>query len=174
MISFIYEGVKYIRYDDCWCDEHYMTAPLCVQSVLDRQYADSLDLKEYDSEELLKLADEFKKNQSYHLAIRYYYEVIRRVDIGDCSYIYPRLSACYRKVGRAREAIELMTFLKNKFGVQSISAVLLTSVAAAYCDLLEYDNALKCANRAYVLMGKRTSPELSLVYRRINSNMKTK
>ena len=172
MISFVYEGLKYIRYNERWCDEHYMIAPLCVQSALDRQYADSLNLEEYDTNELLKLADNFKNNQSYHLAIRYYYEVIKRVDIVECSYIYPRLSSCYHKVGRAREAIELMTFLKNKFGLQSISAVLLTSVAAAYCDLLEYDNALKCANRAYVLMGKRTSLELSLVYKRINNNTK--
>lgn len=172
MISFVYEGVKYIRYNERWCDEHYMIVPLCVQSALDRQYADSLDLTNYDTSELLKLADNFKKNQSYHLAIKYYYEVIQRVNIDECSYIYPRLSSCYRKVGRAREAVKLMTFLKNKFGLQSISAVLLTSVVAAYCDLLEYDNALKCANRAYVLMGKRTSPELSLVYKRINSKTK--
>lgn len=172
MISFVFEGVKYIRYNDHWCDEHYMIAPLCVQYALDRQYADSLSLEEYNDNELLNLADKFKENKSYHLAIRYYYEIIKKADIVDCSYVYPRLSSCYRKVGRAQEAIELMTILKNKFGLNSISPVLLTSVAAAYCDLFEYDNALKCANRAYVLMGKRTSPELSLVYKRIKSNTK--
>ena len=168
MICFLYEGKKYIRYDNYWVNEHYEIAPLIVQTELDKQYANSLSLDSFSVDELIALADEFKKNESYHLAIKHYKEAIMRADIEQCRFIYPRLTSCYRKIGRAQDAVQLMTYIKNKFGLHMITPVLLTSVAAAYCDLHEYENARKCANRAYAILGGKSDPALINVFRRIN------
>ena len=59
--------------------------------------------------------------------------------------------------------------MKKKYGVEIVNEALLTSVAAAYCDIGEPENAIKCCNWAYrVLKTKLTdkSLELSNVYLR--------
>ena len=45
-----------------------------------------------------------------------------------------------------RKVIDLFSETKRKYGTDFITPVLLTSVAAAYCDLKEYENALRCCN----------------------------
>lgn len=50
-----------------------------------------------------------------------------------------------------------------------LSVPLLTSLAAAYCDIGHYSLAMTCAKRAYAIQGggKNYSTELSLVFMRI-------
>ena len=66
-----------------------------------------------------------------------------------------------------RSAIELFSFAKNKYGDQFITPVLLTSVAAAYCDLGEYENALRCCKWAYKRFDAQFDASLRNVFARI-------
>ena len=65
-----------------------------------------------------------------------------------------------------RKVIDLFSETKRKYGTDFITPVLLTSVAAAYCDLKEYENALRCCKWAYKKFGG-FNPNLSNVYTRI-------
>lgn len=167
MITLTYNKQKYIRYNNYWVDEHYEVAPLVLQDILDREFSATIDLSRYTVRELVRLADDFKGNESYHLAAKHYQEALSHASIEECRYIYPRVTSCLRRIGKAREAVRLLTFIKEKFGLSMITPVLLTSVAAAYCDLNEYDNALNCAKRAYAMLNGNASEELRLVFKRI-------
>lgn len=80
----------------------------------------------------------------------------------------PILTSMYRLTGQPRRAIDEAERYVAYYGVQ-YTAPLLTSVAAAYCDLGDYENAKKFAGRAYAKQGGNIGEEneLSLVYKRI-------
>lgn len=50
------------------------------------------------------------------------------------------------------------------------SAALFTSIAAAYCDIDNYETARKFANLARSISGMESSPELISVYKRIKQS----
>lgn len=168
MESLEFEGKTYIRYNGYWVNTHYEIAPLSVQAELNKRYAKTLSLEQYTVEELVRLGDVFKKTESYPLAVKHYQEAITRANPSECRYIYPRLTSCMRQIGQARQAVEILSFLKEKYGMKLITPVLLTSISAAYCDLKEYDNAKKCADAAYRLLKGNPSAELRSVYARID------
>jgi len=167
MDQFEYKGQKYRRYNDEWVDECYQIAPLAAKAELDKMYADSLELDSYSTQELVKIADVFKSNESYYLAAKHYKEALLRGTIEECKFIYPRLTSCLRKMNRAQEAVEMLTFIKQKYGLNMITPVLLTSVSAAFCDLKRYDDARKCYKMAVARLHGNVSPELINVKRRI-------
>ena len=167
MVKFEYKGKTYLRYNDEWVNEHYEIAPLAVKADLDKMYADSLVLDSYTTQELVRLADTFKGNESYYLAAKHYKEALMRGTIEECRFIYPRLTACLRKMNRAQEAVEMLTLFKQKYGLHMVPPVLLTSVAAAFCDLKQYDDARKCYRMAVAKMNGNVSPELMNVKKRI-------
>ena len=70
-------------------------------------------------------------------------------------------------MNRAQEAVEMLTFIKQKYGLNMITPVLLTSVSAAFCDLKRYDDARKCYKMAVARLHGNVSPELMNVKRRI-------
>ena len=71
-------------------------------------------------------------------------------------------------VGQSTKAIELYSTLKNEKSFDILNNVAIqTSVAAAYCDLCEYSNAITCAKRAYALCNGNAPDELKLVFKRI-------
>ena len=172
MLSLAFEGKKYFRYKDKWINDDDMVVCLDLQEKLNRRYAEIVDLSSVDAETLIREADKFKRSESFTLAIRYYEEAVKKSDGRTIASIFPRLSSCYRMCGQARKAIDLLTEAKKKHGKEIIKPELLTSAAAAYCDLEEYDNAKKCADRARAMMGRQSSDYLIAVYRRIKSEKK--
>ncbi len=80
----------------------------------------------------------------------------------------PILTSMYRLIGKPQLAIDAAEEYVRKLDV-SYSVALLTSVAAAYCDLGDYASAKKFADLAYATQGggKGEKTELSLVYARI-------
>ena len=65
--------------------------------------------------------------------------------------------------------MDLLSEAKAKYGEEIINQVLLTSVAAAYCDLGEPENALKCCRWGYKILkdcNGEQSLELSNVFLR--------
>lgn len=170
-VTIEFEGKTYTRHNNqYWVDEQQQVVPLSVQEALDKRLAMQIPIEKYPSHKLVSLADDFKKNESYSIAAKYYKEALKKATRSERFYIFPRLTSCYRAMGAATEVVKLMTSIKKNYGLEAITPVLMTSVAAAYCDLEEYDNAKKCADRAYVMMQGNISPELQKVYARIRKN----
>ena len=169
MLSLVFEEKKYFRYNNKWVDCNDMVVHLALQDKLNQRYAEIVDLSAFDVKSLIEEADRFKKSESYILAIRYYEEAVKKCDSRTVSSLFPRLSSCYRKCGMAKKSIDLLSEAKKKHGMKIVTSELLVSAAAAYCDLEEYDNAKKCADRANAISNNSHNEYLTAVYRRIKS-----
>lgn len=86
-------------------------------------------------------------------------------------YIIPRVSACYRKLGKARSAIDFYKKAVQEHGNCILDTVVLTAVSSAYGDINDWDNALDCAKRAAALNGGVIDEYLENVFGRINYNL---
>ena len=89
--------------------------------------------------------------------------------------VFPIITSCYRAKGQPQKAIDFWMENKKIF-VSCLSVPLLTSLAAAYCDVGNYDLAKMCANRAYAMQGGSLhyQTELSMVYGRIKKETQEK
>ncbi len=162
-----YEGRTYFLRNGKWTGSDSFVASEEMQKILNKRYADTLDLTAMDVDTLLWHGDQFKQSSSYHLAIRFFSYAVDLADEQTLSYILPRLTSCYRKNGLPQKAIDLLTYASRKFGRHIISSALLVSAAAAYCDMKDYEHARQCCNRAYAASNGETSAELRAVYGRI-------
>ncbi len=167
-----YQGETYTRNKTKWLDSRHLTVHDSLQKTLNELYTASLDPCAMDMNELLEHADKFKASSSFGLAIRFYEYAAEEADFKTLSYILPKLTSCYRHQGFPEKAIEILTFAREKFGAGMISPVLLTSAAAAYCDMGQYDKAKMCCDRAYAMLDGKASGELRAVYGRIDKNTK--
>lgn len=162
-----YEGKNYIRNNANWLDSHYVAVPENLQRILNRLHSETIDFSGYSEEELIAEGDKYKESASFELAISFYEQVLDVCDAHTARYVLPRITSCYRSCGMARRVIDRFTEIKQKFGEDFITPVLLTSVAAAYCDLSEYQNALSCCRWAYKKFGGQIEEPLRRVYARI-------
>lgn len=161
-----YNGEIYRRTKSKWVDSRNFNVHESLQKELNSLYLDTLDYSAYTVEELVKEGDKFKDTSSYQYAIAFYEKACAECDTVTLSYILPRITSCYRMCNMPRKVIDLFTDIKSKCGTEFITPVLLTSVAAAYCDLKEYDNAIRCCRWAYKTFGE-FNPILSNVWSRI-------
>ena len=168
-----YEGEQYTRRSGKWVDSRCTVVCENLQKELNKLFAETLDLKMLTVEKCIAEGDMFKASSSIGVALKYYEEAISRADRRTLIYILPRITSCYRKNGLAQKVIDVLVYASNKYGRDVVTPVLLTSAAAAYCDLRDYKRALKCCNRAYAQLNGRISGELSLVYKRIRSECPT-
>lgn len=170
MESLQYRGSIYRRISGKWCDDRNYIVSETLQRELNNEYvAQSYsDISHFDTKTLIHEGDKFKECATYNLAIKFYEAACRKCERKDMSYILPRISSCYRKAHQSAKAIEMFSFAKKKFGKDIImTEALLTTVAAAYCDLHEYENAKKCCDIAYARAKGMVGGELRMVYRRI-------
>lgn len=79
------------------------------------------------------------------------------------------MTSCYRAGNEPEKAVDLCKKAKLKYGNSILSPELLTSVAAAYLDLNEFENGKKCCDRAYAKSNGKASDELKNVYKRLHS-----
>ena len=158
-----YNGKTYYRNNSKWVDADCLVVPIYLQHILNtltfREDIDSISYEEAKSE-----GDKYKASESYNLAIKYYEEALKKADnFSRVSVILPRITSCYRKTGTPRKVIELLSEAKAKYGEDIVNKALLTSVAAAYCDLGEPKNAIRCCRWAYkVLKAESNEPSLEL------------
>ena len=162
-----YNGESYRRNNSKWVDSRHLVVHETLQRTLNRLYLETLDYSAYSVEELVKEGDKFKESSSYQYAIAFYEKGVAICDEATLSYILPRITSCYRKCNMPRKVIDLFADTKNKYGTNFITPVFLTSVAAAYCDLREYENALRCCKWAYKNFGGEFNSNLSSVWARI-------
>lgn len=169
--SIEYQGRKYTLNGDYWIDESYMIAPSSIQMELNQICFSEEILNETDIDILVETGDRYKKSSSISLAIKCYRRAIEIAEanenISKLQSILARLTSCLRDQGKPEEVVSLFASIKKRFNSKIFNSALLTSAAAAYCDLQEYENAKKCCDRAYALSGGKVSGELRSVYGRI-------
>lgn len=163
----VYNGKEYTKYGNKWVDSRCCVAPDSVQRELNNQMFAEIDLDSLSVEELVSAGDSYKKSHTQNLAIKCYEKTLEKCDDKTVRYILPSLTSCLRRQGKANEVILIFTKMRTKWGSKMLSSAALTSIAAAYCDLGEYENAKKCCNRAYAMSNGNSSGELKAVYGRI-------
>ena len=161
-----YNGQTYTRRHSKWLDSGNLAVCESLQKTLNHIYIESTDLSSYSVEDLVAEGDKFNNSSSYQSAIKFYEKALEDCDADTYNYILPRITSCYRKCNMPRKVIDLFAETKRIYGTGFLSTPLLTSVAAAYCDLKEYENALKCCKWAYKKYGK-FNPHLHNVWERI-------
>lgn len=167
-----YDGKMYYKRNGKWYDENYCETPIALQNKLNSTYNESINYNNMNYLRIIEIADGFKKSNSFIMAIKTYEKAMEKTNkVEHIKYILPRITSCYRKNNQASKAIELYTKVCKMYGYDILNEVLLTSIAAAYCDLEQFDNAKKCADRAYAIAKGNYSEELKLVYKRINKNI---
>ena len=144
-----YKGQTYLRTNARWTDTRRIAVPETLQRILNSLYLETLDYSGYSVAELIAEGDKFKESSSYESAIAFYEKAIDLCDQRTLQYVLPRITSCYRLGHHPHKVIELFSAVKQRWGEAFITPVLLTSVAAAYCDLKEYENALRCCRWAY-------------------------
>lgn len=164
----LYNNAIYYRQHRRWIDMRGITVHEILQQKLNNEYINSIDIESLPVKKIIVIGDNMKKSASPLLAIKCYEYAAFRCDKKALIYILPRITSCYRQCNMAKKAIELFKFAKEEYGEDMLTPALLTSAAAAYCDIKEYENALKCCKRAYATGGKKNE-ELSLVYKRIKA-----
>ena len=167
MAEIVYNRKTYTRNDSKWIDRDYMVVHETLQRELNQLYLKTLDLSSYSLKDLISEGDKLKDSYAYDYAIAFYEKAVEICDEETLKYILPRITSCYRHEKRPKKAIELFSYAKGKYGEDFITPVLLTSVAAAYCDLKEYENALRCCRWAYKHFNGDFDPNLSNVFARI-------
>ncbi len=166
-----FEGKSYHRRSKSWVDSSGLIVCGILQDKLDTAFEESLDISSMPVAELLVLGDRFKRNESISKAIKYYEIASQKANERELAYILPRLTSCYRLQERPSRAIEILTYANEKYGEKMLTPALLTSAAAAYCDMGMLTKAQKCCDRAYAKSGDKTSEELNAVHERILREM---
>ncbi len=138
-----YEGQIYIRANNKWVNENYRVAPSAIQSTLNQKFFSEENLKNFSAGRLMQIGAIYKNTSSEHLAIICFKKALEKDNGRLLKYILPMLTSCLRKQGKAKEVVEIFSEIKQKYGSEVFTPPLLTSIAAAYCDLYEYDNAKK-------------------------------
>ncbi len=163
----IFEGKEYRRYTEKWVDTNNMTVSEILQDRLNAAFFQTQNLQEMTYDELVEYGNKYKNSGSIGIAIRLFEFASTRADAGNIAGLLPRLTSCYRSQGQPQKAIDLLEYARAKYGERILSGALLTSAAAAYCDLKQYRTARKCCDRAFAMSNGKKSGELSAVYARI-------
>lgn len=172
MDTYKYEGKVYTRSNLKWVDKDHMVVPVYLQNILNVLFYRDQDLSQMSYDDAKREGDKAKQSESYQLAVKYYECALENADsMASVSVVLPRLTSCYRQMNQPSKVIELLSEMKSTYGEEIINEALLTSVAAAYCDLGEPENAIKCCKWAYRVLKAHTSEssfELANVFMRAN------
>ncbi|GHV01077.1 hypothetical protein FACS1894211_10030 [Clostridia bacterium] len=172
------DGETYIKLVDSWVDSMYITPPTTVlRKLLETEFA-GIDIAAIEIKRLKAMISESKNAECYPMCLKFVDELIKRSllsrDISEVTYCIPIKTACLRKINQPEDAIRFCEDMQRTHGKDILTIASLTSLAAAYCDIDEWDLALKTANRAYAMQGGGVgyTNELSMVFKRIEANTK--
>lgn len=82
--------------------------------------------------------------------------------------VFPIATSCYRLLNQPKKAIEF--YEKHKHNRLSYSDALFTSLAAAYCDVEDYETARRYLNEAKFFHSGKPDEEWLYVYNRVKSH----
>jgi len=166
-----YNGETYTRRNKKWVDSRNLVVHSGLQRELDERFIDSLDIDSMSARDAIEYGDKFKESTSYSLAIRFYEHATEVGGEKELAIVLPRITACYRKLNKPENVIKILTIANKKYGMKIVDHVLLTSAAAAYCDLGDFESAEKCCKRAYAILDGKPTGELYGVWGRIDKAM---
>lgn len=166
-VFFVDKGVVY--------DQNFLEVPLCISSHILNDYFSKIEYNAFGETQILDFIKQTKLAKKYHKCLEVIEYAISNISLTQDFYtkIFPIVTSCYRALKQPQKAIDF--WMKNKKVFNScLSVPLLTSLAAAYCDLNKYDLAKTCADRAYAMQGgnKSYKTELTMVYERIRKENK--
>lgn len=171
MEKFDYEDNVYYYVNNKFTDEHF----ICLEGEelinVSLFYYGQKDYKSLEKHELIDLIKSLKESELYAVVKEMCLYVLEEFkgDEYTIKTILPILTSSFRFLKQPRDAINVALNYIPHYA----SVALYTSLAAAYCDVEEYENALKYANRAYAMQGGSVGGgnELSSVYERIKKEM---
>lgn len=167
MEKYFMDGEEYTYRNGKWLDSRYTIAPLAVANKLNQLLIKNTDFEAMSIEELLKIIDGSRKSDNIQLAAQVLETAIRKASVDEIRKLLPRLTSNYRKLGRPQTAIDISKIYTDEYKKKVWSPALFTSIAAAYCDIDDYEVARKFANLARSISGQEASVELVSVYKRI-------
>lgn len=166
----VYYFNKGIIYDDS-----FLEVPKNISQKVLANYYKNIDYKIFEESELLEYLKQLKLSGFYDKCLTAIEYGLSKFTASYDFYrtVFPIITSCYRAIGESQKAIDFWMENKEIFA-SCLSVPLLTSLAAAYCDVGNYDLAKKCANKAYAIQGggKNYQTELSLVFQRIKKETK--
>lgn len=162
-------GMRYYIINKKIVDEHYLVPP---KDELIAIYNDIIKYRDdLTNEQLYDFAIGAKENGCYNSALEIVMELqsvaMKNSDFSQIRKLTPIITSLFRSLSDSQQAIDYYETMRTKFGDFILSAALLTSIAAAHCDLRDYTTAKKFADRAYAKGG--WSIELTSVYSRIKN-----
>lgn len=174
MEKIVYEKGTYYFNDGVVYDENFIAVPSGESKKILRDYYRGDDYKNLGEADFLARLKNLKAGELFG-------ECLEAIDFGLAKFcgstnfyriVLPMVTSCHRMAGNPQKAIDFWN--ENKaICSEYASGPLMTSLAAAYCDVGNYELAKKFANRAYAIQGgsKDYATELSLVYQRIKNEV---
>lgn len=166
----IYKGVTYYLYDDKITDSSFLVLDTKTSQEVAEYYFSTIDTSKYTEDQLFTFLTLAKNAGAYSFAYKEIKNQLNRSDI-DYSRVkayLPVFTSLSRILRRPQDAIDIAEkYIKISSDYESIA--LFVSLAAAYCDVKEYEKAFRTINVAYAMQGGGVGykNELSLVYARI-------
>lgn len=173
MKKFEFENEVYYINGDSIYDSHFIGVSADVAGKVIEAYFETVDYKNMSEDELVEFVRRLHKLKAYFLcgkAFKYGFEKFGKYDFA--RRLASTMTSVYRNLGQPKKAIE---FANDYLGEDDFYSIpLLTSLAAAYCDINEPLTARKYCDEAYNLQGGGLgyTNELSLVYKRIEAMLK--
>ena len=163
-----YKGKTYTRCNKMWVNKYGEVINETAQRKLDEIVFESINVEDLSYDEALEFGDEFKGSGSFDMALELYKRALNNATFEAAKYILPRVTSSLRGMKKSDVALELYVELNELYGESIVDNVLLTSVAAAYCDRSMFDDARRCVEKALEMSNGVPSQELSLVIARMN------
>ena len=169
MEKFEVDGNVYIFNNGKYYDEHFCLLNTNELVKVMRARLEKIDYKNYTEKEMLDLIKQCKDNEVFGLSKSICEFAMKKYDDSDnfIRCVLPIFTSSCRKLNMPKEAIERSKPYIRNF---TTSAALNTSLAAAYCDIGDLENAKKYADRAYAKVAELPGSErgeISSVYERI-------
>lgn len=167
------DGEIYRFINGQWVDSMFLVPPRDILVKIVRELYNFDSLADYSTEKLREQLL-YCKNENMlaetiafadELQSRYEAGVYGRANVSGLHWLLPVRTSIYRLIGYPMGAIKIYHNAISRFGDGVLSGPLYTSVAAAYCDLCDYETALEMCKKAWALGEK--SLELNAVYERI-------
>ena len=175
------DGEIYKEINGKWVDSLYCEAPNAILQNIYSLNIDFTNLSQYSDEYLEENIIYLKNNNgqvtvSLRIIEYLYPKYVKQNDIQKINKFLPVYTSCLRAVKKPEEAIALFKIAKRNYGNLIVNVAIITSIAAAYIDIGDYEKAKRYCNWAYALQGgpQNAPNELSEVYARLDRSTQLK
>ena len=173
MEKFEYEDEIYYFSKGQFYDDKFMAVEKLIADKLALFYFSKMDYRTMSADDLLIYIKQLKDAQQPLQAknICAYGLDNFKYNVDFVRILLTMLLSLHRQTGSPQETVDTANKYLNIYGQKIASPAFYTSLAAAYCDLRDYANAKRYADRAYAMQGggQGYSNEVSLVYKRIKA-----